>query len=130
MERGLARIKYLAPITGEEVRIEMNVQEQYLDSKSSLGNTIIQYKLLNPRFIQGPVNTGFTAPVFWFKRGQEAIVPWGITKTLSEPFLAVNPFESVLLVDSTALSNKDFVLNYFQNRMHFIGGSLKQKPVI
>ncbi len=125
---GLVRIKCRMPLTGEEVRVEMDVQEQYLDSKSSLGNTATQYKLINPRTVMGPINAGFTAPVFWFKKGTDAsISPWGFTNSLTEPVLAVNLFDSVLTVDSTILSNKNFVLSFFSEQDAFYRGLFKTK---
>ncbi len=125
---GLVRIKYRMPLSGEEVRVEMDAQEQYLDSKTTLGNTAIQFKLMNPRTVKGPSNAEFTAPVFWFKKGTDASVsPWGFTPSLTDPALAVNLFDSVLPVDSGSLSNKNFVLQFFSEQDAFYRSLFKTK---
>ena len=130
--RAMVRVKYKSPVNGEMVRMQIDLQEQYSDSRSANTDTKTAFKPVNSRpVLPLAVNApNFSTPVFWFKKnaGTELQEPWGVSMSVTDPDSVVNAFiPEIKIVDTLDLKNKDFVLQYFTENDEFYRSLFKIK---
>jgi len=140
---GLIRLKYIPDHGKDSMLVQMSVQEQYEDMKEdNLPDNMLFYKLLNPEFIYGTVNSDFKPSLICFRLDSvsEMYEPLGIISaaefndsnkkifgiagqeglngTMQNNEKRIIPFISVNFIDNKDLT-KNLVLQYFTAKDDF-----------
>ncbi|MEO5685483.1 MAG: caspase family protein [Chitinophagaceae bacterium] len=125
---GLLRVRYKLPASGEDVLVETDVEENYLNdpipAKNDTGPLFL--KTVNPRFIIGNNNIRFNPPFFQFRYNARSkfYEPAAVTAVATKE--AMNPRTSftAALVEKSGL-NKAFVSAFFSEDEDFYINLLK-----
>ncbi len=140
---GLIRLKYVSPLNGDSMLVQLNVQEQYPDLNDiNTDNNKIFYKLLKPAFLKGTDSANYSPPIICFQKDTltalfeplgiiaadefaktntttfEVIKTTGSNSTSEGAAKKIFPFISVEYIESKDLT-KIFVSRYFSRNDDF-----------
>ncbi|HTE13141.1 MAG TPA: caspase family protein [Chitinophagaceae bacterium] len=119
---GLLRVRYTSAVTGQDILIEADMEENYIADTVSAGTDTIPFflKASNPRFIIGNNDIKFNLPFFQFRHNPVTgfYEPSGITAAETNTTMDPHTSFEATLVERSSL-NKEFVAAFFSEDEDF-----------